>query len=119
MCLCLPWSAGICVELGTSLGRVGLAPRGVRDVSVNLRSVWEGLYGKASSGLSLCVPVVLQSSFCFLRNEIFSLSDAAGITHPNPPQTIHFLLTLGSALSAAAGQHPKACNAPSVLVYKE
>lgn len=50
------------------------------------RSVCEGL--RVTSGLSLCVSVVLQTSFYFVRNEIFNLGDGAGITHemcnPNP-----------------------------------
>lgn len=46
------------------------------------------------SGLCLCASVVLQTSFYFLRTETFNLSDGAGVTHPNPPQTIHFLVAL-------------------------
>lgn len=33
-------------------------------------------------------------SFCFLRNQTFNLTDGAGITDPNLPQTGNFLVIL-------------------------
>lgn len=36
--------------------------------------------------------MVVQLSSCFLRTQPFNLPDGAGITDPNPPPTIDFLV---------------------------
>lgn len=42
--------------------------------------------------IRVCISVVLQLSFSFLRNQTLNPTDSAGITDPNLPQKYIFLL---------------------------
>lgn len=44
--------------------------------------VWTTLYVKAISVLSVYISMVLQPSFCFLRNQTFNLTDGVGLQIP-------------------------------------
>lgn len=83
-----PGKQEYCAELETSLGRVGGSGSSWSEGCVcGMAGVF--VRGSVSPlGYPLCVSVVLQTSFYFVRNETFNLGDGAGITHgmcnPNP-----------------------------------